>query len=113
MNSMRTFNSSHIYITCIVQKGSSFGFCVDIGAPRSVIGRTKLNKLLRRLGVKRITRLSSNNSFRFGDVTVCSQGMIEIELKTPSHVAKIPVLMDIVPIDVPALVGFDVLDGEK
>ena len=39
--------------------------------------------------------------------------MIEIALETPAHVRKIPVLMDIVPVDVPALLGLDVLDTEQ
>ena len=39
--------------------------------------------------------------------------MIEILLETPSTWRDIPVLMDIVPVDVPALLGLDVLDSEQ
>ena len=38
--------------------------------------------------------------------------MIELECETPSDIRKIPVLMYIVPVDFPALLGLDVLDGE-
>ena len=60
-----------------------------------------------------IPLIPSQNSFRFGDVTVRSLGMVEIELLTPSNEPNIPVLLDVVPLNVPALLGIDILDGEQ
>ena len=55
-------------------------------------------------------RVTSNHSFRFGDVTVQSIGMIEVCLDVPRSMRDIAVLIDIVPVDIPAL---DVLDSEQ
>ena len=89
------------------------GFCVDIGAPRSVVGKSQLNNILQYIGQPSIPLLRSANSYRFGDVTVRSIGLVEIALATPPRIPAIPVLMDIVPVNVPALLGLDVLDAEE
>ena len=47
--------------------------------------------------------IKSLNSFRFGDVTVKSLGMVEIALDAPATTRHIHVLMDIVPVNIPAL----------
>ena len=39
--------------------------------------------------------------------------MVELELATPDWITSIPVLMDTVPINVPPLLGLDILDGEQ
>ncbi len=39
--------------------------------------------------------------------------MVEIELETPQNVANVPVLMEIVLVDIPALLELDILDGES
>ena len=57
--------------------------------------------------------MQSTNRFRFGDMSVKSLEMVEIDLEVPSPRRSIPVLMDIVPVDVPALLGLDVLDSES
>ena len=44
---------------------------------------------------------------------VRSLGIIELSLYTPSSIPEIIVLMDIVPVNVLALLGLDVLDAEK
>ena len=73
----------------------------------------QFNCILRNLGKKGIPRINSRSSFRFGDVAVPSQGLIEIALDTPPNVRPIYVLMDIVTVDIPALLELDVLDGEN
>ena len=65
------------------------------------------------MGKKFIPRMKSITFFRFGDVKVRSVGKIEISLKTPASIRHISVLMDIVPVDIPALLGLDVLDSES
>ena len=56
---------------------------------------------------------SSPRTFRFGDVAVKSQGLIEVAFETPSAIPNIIVLMYMVPVNVPALLGLDVLDAES
>ena len=56
--------------------------------------------------------MSSGNTFKFGDVRVNSLGMIELDLKIPVLRRPIVVLLDIVPVDVPALLGLHVLNAE-
>lgn len=58
-----------------------FGFCVDIVALRSVTGHKQLDQILKQLGEHSIPRENSQNSFRFGDVTLKSTGTIEIGLR--------------------------------
>ena len=62
------------------------------------------------LEIKANIRINSSSSFRFGDATVKSLGMIVLELYTHDTVAYIPVLMDIVSVHVPHLMGLDILD---
>ena len=85
---------------------------VLISGTRSVIGQPQIAKLLRRLERTKIPSIPSNNSFRFVDISVHSLGIIELELETPENTRRIPALKDIAPLDVPALLDFDVLDGD-
>lgn len=87
------------------------GFCVDIGAPRSVVGELELTRLLKHLGRRRGTLRNSKNSFRFADAVYESLGTIFIPLRTPRHVKAIPVELDVVTANVPALLGLDAMDG--
>ena len=40
-------------------------------------------------------------------------GLVEVALSTPGHLQDIMVLIDIVPVNVPELLGIDVLDAES
>lgn len=51
--------------------------------------------------------------FGFGDVIVKSQVMIEVALEAPRGLLNIMVLVDIVPFNLPALLGLSVLDAES
>ena len=55
----------------------------------------------------------STNLFRFGYSVVCLLGLVEVALSTPGCIQDIMVLMDIVPMNVPALLVLDVLDSES
>lgn len=88
-------------------------FYVDIGAPRSIIGLRQLDLVLNHLRKPDIPFIKSHYSFRFGDVTVQSLGTIEIALENPSPWRPITAIMDVVPVDVPAFLGLDVLDAEQ
>lgn len=64
------------------------------------------------MGEKKTPIMNSTNSFSFGEVTVMSNGMIELELQTPKLADRIAVLIDFVPVSVPALLGLDFLNCE-
>ncbi len=86
-------------------KGDSKGrprFCVDIGAPRSVIGRKELNRILAQVGRHSIP-----------DAIYSSLGSVELPIATPDCIPLIYVNLYIVSADVPALVGLDILDRES
>ena len=89
------------------------GFCVDIGAPKSVAGKREINRLLATLGNHHRQIRPSSNRFRFGDETFESLGKISLPLATPRGAPRILVDFDIVQADVPALLGMDVLDREE
>ena len=88
-------------------------FCVDIGAPRSVAGKAAMDQILGSLKRKFIPSATSSRYFRFGDVVVKSLGLVEVALDTPQNAPNIMVLMDIVSVNIPALLGLDVLDNES
>ena len=85
---------------------------MDIAAPRSVVGTKQLNFILNHIGRKTIPRIHTQRLFRFGDFTACSLGLIEVALQTPAPRHPIRILLDIVSVDIPALLGLDVLDAE-
>ena len=107
------FDYSHVHFATTISSAEKPGVCLDIGAPRSVLGLKELHKILNHVRRSKIPIVSSANKFRFGDVVVPSRGIIELCLKTPLQIPEIMVLMDFVPVDVPALFGFDVLDSES
>ena len=41
------------------------GFCLDVGAPRSVLGRLELDRIVKATGIIATTTHNSPNSFRF------------------------------------------------
>ncbi len=109
----KTFNCSHIHLFRTGPISQIRGFFVDIGASRSIIGQKQLTHVLKRLVRSDISRIRSNNSFRFGGVTVPSLGIIKLNLKVQVAMRPIPVLMGLVPVDVPALLGLLVLVSEQ
>lgn len=92
---------------------SPLGFCVDIGAPRSVVGLRELNRLLTATNTHKKHIRRSSNRFRFGDQSFESLGCISLPLPTPRGVHPIVVDFDIVKAHVPPLLGMDVLDREE
>ena len=112
ISSSTTFDCSHIHFSKLSASPEIAGFCLGIGAPRSIVGRTELNKILTSVQRRSIARINSRNSFSFEDVLVKSLGMVELCLRTPNDVPNIMVVMHIVPVNVPALLGLDVMDAE-
>eukprot|EP00171_Calliarthron_tuberculosum_P023610 IDg23610t1 len=89
------------------------GFCVDIGAPKSVAGKKELHRILSAMKMRDYRLKPSQNKFRFGDDTFSSLGVVTLPLPTPNGVKPIHVDFDIVLADVPALLGMDILDREE
>ena len=86
------------------------GFCVDTGAPVSVVGLQELRCIFRRAGAKPKPLRKSFKRFRFADSTFQSLGLIDLPLATPNGIPPIYITMDVVAANVPALLGLDVLD---
>ena len=84
------------------------GACLDIGAQRSCIGHAQaralsmLTKILLQLTKSQLT-------FRFGDQHFSSLGKMQIRIPTPED-TFLYFYVDVVPPNVPLLLGIDVLD---
>lgn len=91
----------------------SIRFCCDTGAPKSVVGRKELNRILNALGLHERRIFPSRKKFRFAYAVYNSLGRISIFLRTCPGVSKIFVELDIVDADIPALLGMDDLDNES
>ena len=105
------YDCSHVQPSSEPRTVTPSGFCVYSGARKSVFGQNQLKNTLQYIGRSSIPRMHSNNTCCFDDVTVRTVGTAEIMLATPPMVLDIPVLMDIILVDVPALLGLDILDS--
>lgn len=88
------------------------GFCVDTGAPASVVGLNEIRHIYSALHRKFSLR-PSRKSFRFADAAYKSVGVTTLPLLTPVGVPNLYVKLDVVTADVPALLGLDVLDSHS
>ena len=87
-------------------------FCVDNGAPRSVIGNSILAKIESHFNIT--SKLTpSSLSFRFGDEIFPSMGKAKFTLITPATIPNINVELDVVPVMIPPLIGLNILDKNK
>ena len=93
-------------------KGDRPGFCVDIGAPRSVIGLKEARRSYGRTG-RRLHPRPSNRKFRFADSVFESLGTVMVPLETPPVIPTIKVVLDVISADIPALLGMDVMDDNS
>ena len=84
------------------------GACLDIGAQRTCIGLPQAKALMKRQGT-RLKLKPSPYVFKFGDVRHKSLGQVNICIPTPNY-TFIEVNADVVPADVPLLIGIDTLD---
>lgn len=109
----KVFNWSHNNLTSATAITDISGFCLEIGAPRYVIGKRLHNHVLKLIGKKKIDLIESKHTFKFGRVTVSSRVITECELKTPRIIPSITVVMNAAPVDVPELLGLDVVDAES
>ena len=52
-------------------------------------------------------------NLKFGDTLVRSRGMMELMLPTPESTLDISVIIDVIDVEIPALLVQDVLDGKN
>ena len=86
--------------------------CVDTIAPFTCIGNKALKRIVYFVGHRSISIIYSDQDFNFGDTVIESKGMIELLLPRPEHIQYIPILIDVVDINIPTLLDLDVLDGK-
>ncbi len=72
----RSFECSNVHLTQLNSTPDLPGFCIGIGAPRSVLGKKTLNEILKYVDHNLMPIAQSGNSFRFGDFVVRSVGVI-------------------------------------
>lgn len=90
-----------------------FGFCVDIGAPKSVVHSKELNKSFERMGSRRPTLRISTNRFRFADANFDSLGTVKILLAAPYGQKPIWVQIDVLMANIPPLHGMDGMESQS
>lgn len=112
--------ATHIHVTKLkkeckndrLKKSSNPRFLVDIGSPRSCIGKRELNCIFTDME-KRVPTLShSQRRFLFADTAFPSLGKVFLYLSTSMGIWPIAVATDVVTADIPPLLGLDVLDRE-
>ena len=85
--------------------------CADTGAPKSVVGLKQLRRILDVLGKPKIPAVRNGRVYRFDDMSAKSLGLIELAIATSDNITPIHFLMDVVSVDIPALLGLDIMDG--
>ena len=95
--------------TALVENTMPLSVCVDLGAPRSVLGLLMLKCILSKTKQRDMPMRKSNNIFVFGGQRAHSLGTADLFLKTPVNVLYVPVIADVVKLDVPALLRHDIL----
>lgn len=81
-----------------------------IGAPRSLILREKLNRVLSHNGRRKTPVQKSAQQIRFCDAVFKSMETIEIPRKTPTGLIPIIVTVNIVASDILALLVLNIVD---
>ena len=88
-------------------------FCADTGAPISSIGNQALKRIVHSAGRNSIPIIESNRDFQFGNTMMKYKGMGKLILPIPGSAGDIPIMMDVVDVDILALLGLDVLNGKN
>lgn len=86
------------------------GFCVDTGAPSSIILIKELRSLSIVFGTNLLRPRKPKKRIRFADSSFDFLGEVEITISTPYHIQTIIVKIDVVSDDVLELLGLDLLE---
>lgn len=88
-------------------------FCVDSGAPRSVMGMDYFTYIHKFFNTSQPQLIPSSLTFSFAKQRFPSLGKVSLILTTPDGTQPITIHLDVVSADVPPLLGLDVLDLNK
>ena len=88
-------------------------FCVHTGAPHSCIGDKALERIVCHSRHRYIPIIDSKCNFKSGDTLIRSRGMPEHMLSTLGSAFDIPVILHVLDVEIPELLGLDVLDGNN
>ena len=88
-------------------------FCADTGAPHSWIGDKALERIVRHSGRRSIPIIDFKREIKLGNILVRSRGMVELMLPTPGSSFDIPVILDVLDVEIPPLPELNVLDGNN
>ena len=88
-------------------------FCIDTGAPISCIGGKVLKRIIYSVGRKSILMIKSDIDFQFVNAVIKSEGMVKLLLRTPGNIQDESILLYVVDVNIHALLGLFVLDGNN
>lgn len=117
----RKQNNLHVNATQIRQPlirthdaASCPGFCIDIGARKSVTDRKELGKIFmqQKIRVPNIQKSPGTHRFRFAEKLFDSLAKVSLFFSTPGGILPIRVDLEVVQVDIPALLGMDIWDRE-
>ena len=97
--------------TFVIEKKESLARCADTTAPKSMIDKKQMERVLDILGSRCTPAIRSKRVFRFGDVSAKSLGIIELAIQITNNIPPMYILLNKVDVDKPAYIGLDVLDG--
>eukprot|EP00171_Calliarthron_tuberculosum_P018035 IDg18035t1 len=100
-----------INFTSEVENGF-LGACLDIGATKSVVGRKQAEEYYKFLGIPLVIKKSTSNLFKFGEHRVRSIGVSLFRIPYANDRTILEEL-DVVDINVPLLIGLDLMDKHK
>lgn len=89
------------------------GFFYDIEASKSVIGQKEFHRVNESIGVCLKGFRQSRNRFRFADAVYDSLGIVSILLCTPPRKHRLILWMNVVEVDIAALLGLEMFDRES
>ena len=85
-------------------------FSVDTGAPHSCIGNKALERTFHHSERIFISVIGSKRDFKFSETEERWRGMVEPLLPTPGSTLDISVILDVVDVEIPPMLGLDILD---
>ena len=92
-----------------VHRGSFEGACLDTGASRTVMGADQASAYARLVGAQPPVAPTRVTLCRFGGEVYESRGTLSVHIPL-SPTFYLPLHVDVVPLDVPLLLGLDTLD---
>ena len=99
------------YITFTLSTQCYFFFCIT--APYSCIGNKALERVFHQSGRNSTPVINSQRDFEFEDTLIRSRELVELKIRTTGKALDIIVLLDVVDVEIPALLWLYVLDGDS